>query len=112
MDKVEHALKYAEKLKAKRDNTGSAGFVYLIGCHDFVKVGFTDKVAIRLSSLQTGCPYELKLLASFPSDCMERDERRLKGLWKRFEVRGEWFQVPTGELAFAINAKTLDELFR
>lgn len=107
MDRLEHALKYVRKPKQSR-----AGFIYLIGCHNFVKVGLADRVVIRLSQLQVGCPYELKLLAMFKTERMQHDEQRLHDLWRHYEVRGEWFQVPAGELAFAMSANTIEELLK
>jgi hypothetical protein len=111
VERLEHALKYADRLKQERINRPRKGFVYIIQCHEYVKVGIADKVAIRLSSLQTGCPYELRLLASWRSECAERDESRLHSLWKRYEVRGEWFNVPAGELACVVNATQFNDIF-
>jgi hypothetical protein len=111
MERLEHALKFASKLKHARDNRPHKGHVYILQCHEFVKVGFADKVAIRLAALQVGCPYELRLIASWPSECVERDEARLHCLWKRYELRGEWFNVPAGELACVVNADRFDGIF-
>ena len=38
-------------------------------------------------------------------------EARLHALWKRYEVRGEWFQVPAGELAAVVNAADFEGIF-
>lgn len=75
-----------------------------------MKIGFTDKVAIRLSTLQTGCPYELKLIHAITTDNMEWDEERLHKHWLRYEVRGEWFRLPDGELIILSACETIDEL--
>jgi hypothetical protein len=111
MERLGHALRFASKLKRQRDNSNPAGFVYIIQCHEYVKVGHADKLNIRLAALQVGCPYELRIIASWQSRHAKADERRLHELWRRFEVRGEWFNVPAGELAFAINANNFDDLF-
>jgi hypothetical protein len=103
-------VKHASKLRSKRDGLNKPGFVYLIECHEYVKVGYADNVAVRLSQLQTGCPYELRLLKAFPVDNMETAERKMHELWKRYEVRGEWFNVPAGELAFALSSDCLDDV--
>jgi hypothetical protein len=111
VNRLDHAIKHARKMMIKRENKATGpGFVYIIGCHGYVKVGIAKNVAVRVCGLQVGCPYELKLLLSFPTNHMERDERRIHEMWKRYEVRGEWFSIPPGELAFAMNAKTIDEL--
>jgi hypothetical protein len=114
MERLQKALQYAEKRKAERHTRRAPGIVYLylIACHDFVKVGVALDPKARLIQLQVGCPYELKLLAQWPSDHAAADEARLHELWKRFEVRGEWFLVPAGEIACVLNANTLEAIFQ
>lgn len=113
MERLNHALIHSAKAKTSRElkETGK-GFVYLIECHNFIKVGIAIDIKTRICGLQVGCPYELKLLVAFASNRMEHDERRLHQLWKRYEVRGEWFQVPAGELAFVTSADTFDAIFK
>lgn len=110
MERLNHVMKYAEKLT--RDRIDRHSSIYLIECHDFVKVGIADKPASRLIELQVGCPYELRLLASFAVRQSAAAERRLHELWKQYEVRGEWFRPPAGELAWAVNAHTFDDIFK
>jgi len=110
MDRLEHVLNHIRKPRVS--SSSRSGFIYFIQCHDFIKVGFTDKVSIRLSALQTGCPYELKLFKSIPTSDMERDERLIHNHWKRYEIRGEWFQVPDGQLTVILGSETIDEIFR
>jgi hypothetical protein len=111
MERLAHALKFASKLKRRRYDRRRKGHVYIIQCHEYVKVEFADKVAIRLSCLQTGCPYELRLVASWESSHVERDEAHLHALWRRYELRGEWFAVPADELACVVNADRFDGIF-
>lgn len=85
--------------------------MYLISCHDFVKVGISDDPEFRLITLQVGCPYELRVLAVFKSMNALQDEARLHQLWKRYEVRGEWFKVPESELSFVAGAISLEMVF-
>ena len=73
-------------------------FVYLIKCINkdgFIKIGVARNVQSRLETMQTGCPYELKILASIK--CMSKGqaygiERSLHYLFGRDRVRGEWFR--------------------
>ena len=111
-NRLTHALEHSKSLANQRDNLPSRhGFIYIIGVHDFVKVGIAYNVKVRITNLQVGCPYELKLLASWATENARRDERRMHALWKKHEVRGEWFKVPIGELYAAINAETIDAVF-
>ncbi len=109
-NRLQNAINYAVKSELKRKKRRPS-FIYLIACHDFVKVGIADNPKFRLGSLQVGCPYDLKMLATFRvSNCMEA-EARLHAIWKRYEIRGEWFRVPPSELAHAVNAKRFEDIF-
>lgn len=73
----------------------SKGFVYFIGIGGeyitHVKIGFTAKNPYtRLASLQTGCPFKLRMLG-FVYGNADR-ERELHGVLKEYRVEGEWFE--------------------
>jgi len=64
-----------------------------------IKIGVTtrDGLHARLSSLQTGNPNKLKILATMRGDV--RDEARLHESFKHARVSGEWFRPTEGLLA-------------
>lgn len=69
------------------------GFVYFIACEpmEAVKIGYTSSNPFsRMSSLQTGCPSPLKLLAFVPGSL--DDERRLHECFQPLHIQGEWFR--------------------
>lgn len=67
------------------------GYVYFIGGEGRVKIGFANNVAKRLSALQTSCPFELRLLASFQGK-MKR-EREFHERFAALRMSGEWFRL-------------------
>jgi hypothetical protein len=75
------------------DRTIDEGTVYLVRTvgRDYVKIGVSNNVAVRLEDLQTANPDELKLLASFPGG--RGIERTLHELLGEFNVRSEWFYL-------------------
>lgn len=77
------------------------GFVYLVRCGVFVKIGFTGDVLTRLLTMQTGTPFHLELLASFPGT--ERHEAELHAQFASLRERGEWFRYE-GDLLGYINS--------
>lgn len=87
-----------------------SGFVYIIKCHDLVKIGIAASVESRLSSLQTGNPYTLEVLNSFASREPELDERRLHSRFAKYHVRGEWFRIPDRVLDRLRRLTTLDRI--
>jgi len=71
--------------------------VYLIEMvgHDLVKIGKTTNVSARLSTLQTGSPYELRLFAVFcgKAECGNGElEESLHHSFAHLRIRGEWFK--------------------
>jgi hypothetical protein len=70
-----------------------SSFVYFIAATrlNAVKVGVTNNLRKRLTSLQTGCPEELTLLASLPGN--ERHEKYVKDALMTHRIRGEWFRL-------------------
>lgn len=69
--------------------------LYLIqsDVNGYIKIGRTDDIAVRLSQLQTGSPYRLKLIhkALYCGD-YERDlHKMLQKHGLRLRLDGEWF---------------------
>lgn len=72
-------------------NTDVVYFIELAG-HNFVKIGFTGQLAHRLSKIQTGSPFEVKLLLAYEAN--KEHERDLHARFNsdRVRVNGEWFR--------------------
>jgi hypothetical protein len=78
---------------------GTAG-VYAIECvPGYVKIGRARNVAARMHELQTGCPFELKLLAVLSTN--PEDETSFHRRFARDRRHGEWFAL-TPEVQAAI----------
>lgn len=75
---------------------GRAGVVYFATCDipqmpDFpIKIGFSIKMSTRLSSLQTGMPWPLIILAT--TEGTLESERRLHATYSHLRLDGEWFR--------------------
>jgi hypothetical protein len=73
----------------------ATGFVYFVGIGDpyitHVKIGFTRKNPFaRMASLQTGCPFKMKMLGYvFGNEAMEAE---LHDVASDFRAEGEWFE--------------------
>lgn len=66
-----------------------------------VKIGRTAlSVKARLSAIQTGCPYELKLIGVV-DDATGGLEQELHRKFRRWRMRGEWFRPVPSVLAAA-----------
>lgn len=68
--------------------------IYVIQCGNlpYFKIGITSKsIRSRLSALQTGCPFELRLCGLW--DGTVEEERRWHEDYSEFCVGGEWFRL-------------------
>ena len=72
--------------------------VYFIRCGDYVKIGRSTNVRARLSELQTGNPYDLRLLATIPGGYPL--ESSLRSRFSGEHHRGEWFYYSTSVRRF------------
>jgi predicted XRE-type DNA-binding protein len=94
-------------------------FIYIIQCCDnngYVKIGVTTDSALnRCANLQVGCPYELKVIASFH---VERELKEVEAILHKqledFCVRGEWFALDATKAIQFITASLplIDETFK
>ena len=72
--------------------------IYFIQCgtNGPIKIGYTDNdVQARMAQLQTGCPYELRLLWVYNGE--DYTEAQVHSELSHERVRGEWFH-PTREV--------------
>lgn len=75
--------------------------VYIIRCQDFVKIGTTNDLGLRLSNMRGAIPFDLTVVARFPGD--RTLEKTLHARFKAHRHRYEWFRLE-GELAAWIEA--------
>lgn len=54
-----------------------------------VKIGVATDVEARLAAIQTGCPYPLQIIVSFPGDL--EHEAHLHNMFADKQTVGEWF---------------------
>lgn len=76
--------------------------VYFIRCGDFVKIGTTGDIKQRLRSLQSCCPYEMKIEGTISgSHCLEG---RLH--WENSNKHhcGEWYKMTKEDVHVAIGS--------
>src|SRR4030095_8354945 len=93
------------------------GCVYVIGMKEtsWVKIGYTSGHAQRrLKDLQTGIPYQLVVLKTYPCERPRRVEREMHLLLKIKKVsrQGEWFDVDITTLDALFHNATLCERTR
>ena len=101
LHRLEDQISYLEEeIRISKTAYQDGPGVYIIKCHDLYKIGKADDLRYRLSGLQTGCPYELRVVNFIP--CGENENGRLeRALHARFEFkrhRGEWYKLSVVDL--------------
>lgn len=97
-NRLANALNYSNERQQIRATGG--GFIYFIECEGYVKIGLTaNHVTERVAQMQTGCPFELKLLKVIVSRNMRRDEGVIHEMFGQYRHRGEWFKLPPAAMA-------------
>lgn len=106
-DRLAHALKHAQEMALERHLPGISDqrFIYFIACQEFVKIGIAANVDDRLNQMQTGNPYELRLLKVMESANAEQDEESIHCALERYRIRGEWFKLPPDVLALVLKPR-------
>lgn len=75
------------------------------------KIGSTKQtVQTRIRSLQTGCPYEIKLIHTYETNIGQIVERTLHNRYNYCQTFGEWFSLDLeDEVNFIENCKKIEE---
>lgn len=76
-------------------NSGkTTGGVYLLGCGDYYKIGYSKNIQSRVSSIRTSNPFQVDLLATY--ECKDGRylnlEKRLHEKFKDSKHKLEWFK--------------------
>lgn len=89
----------------------SSMVVYLLGCDGKTKIGVARSISNRIAALQTGNPYEIRLLKEYKV-CNEEEARRLEkqlhAMFKHKVLMEEWF-ILTSEDFIIIDRYLQDE---
>lgn len=76
-----------------------AGLIYAINAASgLTKIGRTRHPLKRLTTLQTGSPERLWLVACFSSPRVHRAEALLHQRYAKYRSHGEWFRLPLPEI--------------
>jgi len=93
------ALSSRDRIPLQRKKTN--GYVYLIHCKEttFYKIGISKKdYYLRLSGIQTGCPFELEMIYVIHSNDYRNLETEVHDKFRDKRVRGEWFDLDEASL--------------
>jgi Meiotically up-regulated gene 113 len=87
------------------------GYVYLVRCGGFYKIGLAKDANKRLSGLKTSSPFEIEMVKTWRCKRPDTIERTLHEQFEKFRVRGEWFQFTEDVLQALLNLQDLNKEF-
>ena len=85
-----------KRVLAEQIRNRGSGYIYLVRCKgfEFYKIGISKtSVEHRLSSLQTGCPFDLEVLHIGYANSYKSIEVLLHNKYREYNHRGEWFEL-------------------
>jgi hypothetical protein len=77
-----------------KSKAGTKRFVYIVKCESYIKVGVSDKPFSRISTMETGNPFDLELVALLFVNGKRQAYATEHNIHKKFandRVKGEWF---------------------
>lgn len=83
----------------KKYNTD--GYVYIVQCigFNYYKIGISkNDYHNRISSMQTGCPFELNMINAFHCVNYSEIEINLHKKYSKKRISGEWFELDENDL--------------
>jgi hypothetical protein len=80
----------------KQNNHASS--VYVIKCASFYKIGFSKNPNNRRATIQTHCPLDVELIATFKTHKHIEVESQLHERFLNKRTRGEWFELTPEDL--------------
>lgn len=87
-----------------------SGWIYLVKCGEFHKIGVTQNIKQRLEDFRTSNPHPIELLKSWkyePWSMVRKIEKLLHLHYKPHHHHREWFKLPEAEVARLCAAKAL-----
>ena len=103
---IDHFFDGAPNNKKSSSRKQQKGYVYLLRCGEFYKIGYSKCVEQRIQQLDVR-PYKIKLLMKWKSDVAYDVEQILHEIYKQYRVDNEWY---SSELPINTIDKTIHEL--
>ena len=95
-------------------NRSKSDTLYMIKCADHIKIGITNDVNKRLTSIRTSTPFEVTLVASwkFCENSVYSIEQYIHKKYKDSNVKLEWFKLTEKQVLEIVSSLSNDKLVK
>lgn len=76
------------------------GFVYVIKCNKFYKIGMTKNYKQRINTLMVSNPYKIEPIVKVESNNINFLEKHLHNKFSDKKEKGEWFNLDPEDVAY------------
>ena len=76
-----------------RKSDGKPGYIYVIRCGEYYKIGMTLSLERRITELTMQLPHAPEIVCLIPTNHAGMEERRLHKLFSAQRLNGEWFSL-------------------
>ncbi len=80
------------------------GFVYIVKCDKYYKIGYTKRLGSRITQLRVGNPFPIELIHNVEVADAENLEGLLHEAVEKYLYRGEWFILPKKAIQLLVNS--------
>lgn len=96
--------KYKKRLKLKKEKAlkrkEDIGYIYIIECNQYYKIGKTKNIKSRLWTIQADTPYEINLIYNKEFPDYHTIEKELHKKFKHIHHKGEWFKLTNEDINY------------
>lgn len=79
------------------------GYIYIVRCKKYHKIGIATDMHSRVKGLQTGNPFKIQLVRSKYVGSYKEKEKLMHDIFSSKSVRGEWFRLGKSDLKLAFD---------
>jgi hypothetical protein len=95
---VDRALNLLANEFERRSNQARPGFIYVIRCGPYYKIGLSKQLDRRIKTLSIQLPHPVEVVMTAPVGNMYRHEQELHSVFSDRRMNGEWFQLSEQDL--------------
>jgi hypothetical protein len=91
---------YKSKRRKEEKPQSKEGFVYILKCGPYYKIGLSQVVDKRVEQLSTIPPFDVELIYTIETDDMYGLESSLHNKFSEKRKNGEWFELEGADLEY------------